>query len=284
MSFTKKQLEQLPPSQLQQQLYERVAHLNAVLDIKLKALKKAPEGTLRISSCRGVIQYYHRQTPEDSRGTYITAANQVLAQKLAQKDYNRHLVKSLKKEIRLLQITLTQLQKMEKSQEAAHVLIKSFHPLRQELIIPATLSNEQYAAAWLAQKYKGRSFAADTPPLLTSKGERVRSKSEMLIADTLARMGVPYHYEYPLTLNDNGHTFTMNPDFLCLNLRTRQEFIWEHFGMMDDAVYSSKTVKKLRTYAQNGIYPGHNLITTAETTELPLNTRYLEKIITEYLK
>ena len=284
MSFTKKQLEQLPPSQLQQQLYERVAHLNAVLDIKLKALKKAPEGSLRISSCRGVIQYYHRQIPEDSRGTYITAANQVLAQKLAQKDYNRHLVKSLKKEIRLLQTTLTQLQKMEKSQEAAHVLIKSFHPLRQELIIPATLSNEQYAAAWLAQKYKGRSFAADTPPLLTSKGEHVRSKSEMLIADTLARMGVPYHYEYPLTLNDNGHTFTMNPDFLCLNLRTRQEYIWEHFGMMDDAAYSTKTVKKLRTYAQNGIYSGHNLITTVETPELPLNTRYLEKIITEYLK
>ncbi len=284
MSFTKKQLEQLPPSQLQQQLYERVAHLNAVLDLKLKALKKAPEGSLRISSCRGVIQYYHRQTPEDSSGTYITAANQDLAQKLAQKDYNRHLVKSLKKEIRLLQTTLTQLQKMEKSQEAAHVLIKSFHPLRQELIIPATLSNEQYAAAWLAQKYKGRSFATDTPPLLTSKGEHVRSKSEMLIADTLARMGVPYHYEYPLTLNDNGHTFTMNPDFLCLNLRTRQEYIWEHFGMMDDAAYSTKTVKKLRTYAQNGIYPGHNLITTAETTELPLNTRYLEKIITQYLK
>ena len=284
MSFTKKQLEQLPPSQLQQQLYERVAHLNAVLDLKLKALKKAPEGSLRISSCRGVIQYYHRQNPEDSRGTYITAARHDLAQKLAQKDYNRHLVKSLKKEIRLLQTTLTQLQKMEKSQEAAHVLIKSFHPLRQELIIPATLSNEQYAATWLAQKYKGRSFAADTPPLLTSKGERVRSKSEMLIADTLARMGVPYHYEYPLTLNDNGHTFTMNPDFLCLNLRTRQEYIWEHFGMMDDAAYSTKTVKKLRTYAQNGIYSGHNLITTAETTELPLNTRYLEKIITEYLK
>ena len=184
MSFTKKQLEQLPPSQLRQQLYERVAQLNAVLTIKLKAIKKAPEGTLRISSCRGVTQYYHRQTPEDSRGTYITAARHDLAQKLAQKDYNRNLVKSLKKEIRLLQTTLTQLQKMEKSQEAAHVLIKSFHPLRQELIIPATLSNEQYAAAWLAQKYKGRSFAADTPPLLTSKGEHVRSKSEMLIADT----------------------------------------------------------------------------------------------------
>ncbi len=284
MSFTKKQLEQLPPSQLQQQLYERVAHLNAVLDLKLKALKKAPEGSLRISSCRGVIQYYHRQTPEDSSGTYITAANQDLAQKLAQKDYNRHLVKSLKKEIRLLQTTLTQLQKMEKSQEAANTVIQSFHPLRQELIIPATLSEEQYAAAWLSQKYKCKSFAADMPILLTSKGERVRSKSEMLIADTLARMGVPYYYEYPLTLNDNGHTFTMHPDFLCLNLRTRQEFIWEHFGLMNDPIYSTKTVKKLRTYAQNGIYSGHNLITTVETTELPLNTRYLEKIITEYLK
>ena len=284
MSFTKKQLEQLPPSQIQQQLYERVAQLNAVLELKLKALKKAPSGTLRISTCRETVQYYHRQSPEDSRGTYITAANHDLPKKLAQKDYNQHLVKSLKKEIRLLQTTLNQLEKMEKSQEAAHNLIKSFHPLRQQLIIPAILNDEQYAAAWLSQKYKGKSFAADTPPLFTSRGERVRSKSEILIADTLARMGVPYRYEYPITLNDSGHAFTMHPDFLCLNLRTRQEFIWEHFGLMNDPIYSTKTVKKLRTYAHNGIYSGHNLITTVETTELPLNTRYLEKIITEYLK
>ena len=41
----------------------------------------------------------------------------------------------------------------------------------------------------------------------------------------------------------------LHPDFYCLNLRTRQEFAWEHFGMMDDPDYASTTAEKLRLYA-----------------------------------
>ena len=74
------------------------------------------------------------------------------------------------------------------------------------------------------------------------------------------------------------------PIFLCLNLRTRQEFIWEHFGRMDDSDYSKKTAQKLRTYSENNIHPGKNLIITVEANGLPLSSMYIEEIIQTYLK
>ena len=65
----------------------------------------------------------------------------------------------------------------------------------------------------------------------TSKGERVRSKSEVIIADVLNREGVPYRYEYPIYIKGIGKIY---PDFTVLNIGIRKEMIWDHFGMMDD--------------------------------------------------
>lgn len=296
MSFTNKTLEQLPPSEFSRQFQERVAQLNALLDLKLRALKIAPEGNLRISQSHGNAQYYHRKRPDDKRGFYIDANNYELAQGLAQKDYNKRLVASLKKELKILQSALSQLEKLTELNGTTETVLNSLTPLRRALIRPVTLSDSQYAAAWISQKYKGKPFQPDSQKMYTSNGERVRSKSEVLIADTLKRLGVPYRYEFPLTLKigdrnrDQTDTatrskkLTIHPDFICLNLRTRQEFIWEHFGRMDDGNYSKKTAKKLRTYSENNIHPGKNLILTVEAVGLPLSSMYIEEIIHTYLK
>ena len=118
-------------------------------------------------------------------------------------------------------------------------VLEQINPDSRALVTTATLTDAQYAAAWLSPKYKGNPFKPDEQVLYTSNGERVRSKSEVLIADTLKRLGVPYRYEFPLALKSGGRaatsrdlnnprratTITVHPDFLCLNLRTRQEFI-----------------------------------------------------------
>ena len=69
------------------------------------------------------------------------------------------------------------------------------------------------------------------------------------------------------------------PDFLCLNKRTRQEFYWEHCGMMDDFEYSGNLVTRLSIYAQKNIILGKNLILTMETRKQQLNTKDIEKVI-----
>ena len=105
------------------------------------------------------------------------------------------------------------------------------------------------------------------------------------MADTLARRNIPYRYEFPINLKtENGDYRLFHPDFICMNLRTRTEFLWEHFGMMDEAEYSATAARKLRLYETNGIYPGKNLIISVETSELPINTRQIEKLAMQYLK
>ena len=277
--------EELPPSEVSQELRRRLGQINAVLDLKLAALKHAPAGSLNISICRNNVQYYHRTTSESTKGKYILKKNFKLARSLAQKDYDLQLIRALKKESRILKNTLKLLEAESVKRNAPSDIFHKLNKHRRALVAPVSLTDEQYAAAWQSQKYEGKTFQPDSPEYYTARGERVRSKSEVIIADTLNRLNVPYRYEYPLTLKGGGRhdQITVHPDFLCLNLRTRREYIWEHFGMMDNPEYLEKTVQKIKVYNDNNYFIGRNLIITMETQSTPINIHQLQKIISAYL-
>jgi hypothetical protein len=115
--------------------------------------------------------------------------------------------------------------------------------------------------------------------LLTDRGERVRSKSELIIANLLSKEGIPYKYECPLRLKGFG---TVHPDFTALRRKARKEIYWEHLGMMDDPEYAEKAVRKISAYGANGFFPGDRLILTAETKSTPLNVRLIRDLIACY--
>ena len=71
---------------------------------------------------------------------------------------------------------------------------------------------------------------------------------------------------------------------MVLNIRTRQEFIWKHFGKMNDNAYYDSTAKKLYFYERNGYYLGENLIATWESSDFPLNVNMVKEKINKYLK
>ena len=93
----------------------------------------------------------------------------------------------------------------------------------------------------------------------TKRGEYVRSKSELIIADRLFDAGIPYHYEVAC---ERKKWIISYPDFLVLNPRTKKEYYWEHFGMMGDPTYLEQTLGKIEKYARYGITLGNNLIAT----------------------
>ena len=161
---------------------------------------------------------------------------------------------------------------------------------RREVVSPLTLDDGAYAAAWLKVEYRHKKIPEDAPQLYTENNEQVRSKSEVIIANALKAAGVPYRYEFPLLVDRNpeadaGADFCqLHPDFYCLNLRTRQEFAWEHFGMMDDPEYAARATEKLELYAENGFFPGKNFIITMETSAKPLSSKLLKSVIKTYLK
>lgn len=56
---------------------------------------------------------------------------------------------------------------------------------------------------------------------------------------------------------------------------------WEHLGMMDDSEYAEKAIRKISEYQRNNIFPGNQLIISAETMSIPVNTQEIRALIEE---
>lgn len=102
----------------------------------------------------------------------------------------------------------------------------------------------------------GTQFYEDRLIHRTARGELVRSKSEVIIADALFYHDLDYIYEPELILEGK----TRRPDFKIVDEDTGEEWYWEHCGMMDDPKYKKRWEEKKAFYAKNGIVEGRNLI------------------------
>lgn len=149
----------------------------------------------------------------------------------------------------------------------------------KQYIDPVDVSDEDFVADWLSIPYTGKEIPDHIPVYQTERGERVRSKSELTIANKLAEKGIPYKYECPLTLS-NG--VVIYPDFTVLNVKERKEIYWEHRGMMDDRDYVKQAVFKIKSMAKSGIVIGKDLIITEETSANPLGTDETDMVIKEW--
>ncbi len=221
--------------------------------------------------------YYHHKDPETgvSRREYIKVADLAMVQNLTQQDY-------LRKADHLVQRRLKKVQALKKDLETKDLdqIFESTPPAKQVLIQPVQATRDQRIEEWTKRPYQGKAFAEDMREIYTHRHERVRSKSEKILADTFAAYHLPYKYECPLMLNDG---FTIYPDFTFLDPDTNEEIYWEHFGMMDHADYARTTANKIMHYIKNGILPGNQLILTFETGDQPLNDQIIERLIHDYL-
>ena len=279
-SMTPIEKEYLSENTLRQNLAKRIGELEFILSDKSKALKTAPEGTLRIAKSNATVQYYHRANTKDKTGKYILSKNRQLAKSLAQKEYDQSVMACVQSELILLKHTLKSYEKMYSKKHLAEAIFGKLNPFRRALIKPVRLPDDLYAQKWQSTPYKTKPFSQDIPEYVTARGDCVRSKSENIIADTLFRLKVPYRYECPLILkNTSGEKITLHPDFTCLDVRTRREFYWEHFGMMNKPDYAERAVQRLHLYERNNIFLGKNLIITNETAAQPINTRQIERLV-----
>ena len=87
----------------------------------------------------------------------------------------------------------------------------------------------------------------------TKRGDLVRSKSEVIIANELFAQGIDrYEYEAPLTLADGK---TRYPDFTIIDDDTGASYYWEHLGMLNNPDYRRSWERKAESYRESGILP-----------------------------
>ena len=259
---------------LKELLVAEQVRLEEIIIIAKMLLKDAPEGTLRLSKSNTYLQFYHC-TEENKFGKYVTKGNDEFIQKLAQKSYDERV-------LRLAEKRLNQIKKLVKDyydDEIEQIFWKE-HKERQRFIQPIEPTWEQRVSEWKAKEYQGKGFGDGMPMIVTERGERVRSKSEKIMADYFYRNGIEYKYECPIYLKGMGMVY---PDFTFMSKKIGKEIYWEHSGMADEPMYARNMVRKIDAYENNGIFPGERLILTYETEQSVLNTGKIEQMVNKYL-
>ncbi len=241
------------------------------------SLSKAPKGRLRISRRGKNIQYYQIEENGMRHGRYLKKEEANVAAALAQKSYDIQAVELLKQVLKEINGIDTQ-----KLFDQVDQLYSNLSIERRRLVNPVRLSDSKYVELWEAVEYKGLRFKDDDPTdYYSDRGERVRSKSEVLIANKLLRAGIPYRFECPLQVKSGKIVY---PDFMILNVHTRKEYYWEHFGRLDYPDYRADMLSKMEDYIDSGIFPGENLIITTETSGHPLKMWMIDTLIKKYCK
>ncbi|MCR4960369.1 MAG: hypothetical protein K6A74_02865 [Lachnospiraceae bacterium] len=262
------------------ELLRRRAQLERMIEEIDSSEKELPEGRLRIAHNHGHVQYYacgESNPANNPGGIYISKKNMPLIQGLAIRSFHESIKKGCQKELSGINALLVQYGSTIRDCSPEKV-ISGFGAERITLIGKEHFSTAGFRNEWLEIPFKGKEFSEDTPFITTTRGERVRSKSEKIIADKLHALDIPYKYECPLFLKGYG---TIYPDFTLLNIHTREEAYLEHFGLLSDADYLNKALKKIELYEQNGIFPGKKLFITYETQTHCVDDRLLARMLEE---
>ena len=254
---------------------QRLKFIKANIDGRLIDV---PNGTVRVTSSKDKVQYIHCVEDENKTGyklSYIKKDDMALVYRLAQKSYDQKIKK-------LVDRRLKQLDKLTNEYEDNEIeeIYNKLHPIRKTLIKPVERPWEQRLAEWKNTPYVGKGFKPGVPEIYSKKGERVRSKSEKILADTFYDLGIEYKYECPLKLKGYGVIY---PDFTFLRKRDGKEIYWEHDGRMDDPAYAEKAIRKINTYISSGIFPGENLIVSFESSGVVIGDKLIKQMITKYL-
>jgi len=249
----------------------RVKQVKKAIAKAEKEEKTFPEGRLRVSVSNNCPRYYFVNQNGDTSGKYLKKEERQLAEVLAQKSYNQQFLNQASYELSELERCISRLTK-----ENADLAYQNLPKQRQILVTPYLMTDDLYAREWQTRTFKSNPYMTEKKIYDTKRGEKVRSKSEAIIADHLFELGIPYHYEKPLRLQQGIIRY---PDFTLLKRRTREEIYLEHFGLLENEDYRSDSLRKLDEYRRNGIYIGKNLLFTYETQDNPLDINGIRQML-----
>lgn len=253
--------------------YDLVCRMEQQAEQKLMSF---PEGRIKIKQSGNRLYYFHIGEKDITKEKRLNENDKKLIEDLIQKSYIKKVLASLKIEKEFLEKTIGKY-----PETVAEDVYEHISDNRRQIIKPIVLTDEQYIQRWMNTPFSPKPITSEQPVFITLKGEHVRSKSEMIIADRLLANGIPYKYECPLKIK-NG---VIHPDFTILKVSERRILYLEHCGKMDDPKYTeSSVVKRVNDYSLAGVSLGDNLFLTFESSSTPLDVRVLDDLINKNFK
>lgn len=251
-------------------LEQELRYQQNLKQVYLGELRHLPEGCLSVTTVKGKDYYYKHQ-----HGLRYYLGDGSIDE-----------VKSLQRR-KLLQ---TCLKRIDKNQVLMENVISSYQDISlgkvrltlSKAYQPADICladmDERSDKGWGYQKYQRSNKYPEMLVHRTLKGDFVRSKSEVIIANTLHMKGLQYRSEEVTKVGN----YYFAPDFKILVPSTGKIKILEHFGMMHDSEYREKAVWKMSTYIENGYRPYEDILFTFEDLNGNIDAKNLELLITNF--
>ncbi|MBQ7614002.1 MAG: hypothetical protein IJU77_03075 [Butyrivibrio sp.] len=245
-----------------------------ILEARRKG-KNVDYGSICVKTCRGAHQYRLRG-PGDDNYKYVAKADVGKLKVIAQAEFDQRTEKDILAQKRNIERFLCNY-----DSKGVNSVYERLCTGRKLLVKPLKPTDEMFIEEWKSKNPGCQNTFPIEEAYTTENGENVRSKSELIIANTLYKMNIPYEYEPRLVL---GNGKVVYPDFVALNVKERKSVYWEHLGILGDEDYSQKNFSKISTYENSGIFLGHGLIVTMEMPGNPLKTKLIQEKIELYLK
>lgn len=253
---------------------KELIRLNAELEQCEKIISVSPAGHLKCSRRADRRSYYVVSSQSGRRkARYIRTGDIELAEGLAMRDHCLRKRNILNDDLDLLKKFLNGYDPFPDATAS-----KQGNPDHLILIKDRLSFRGAFAKDWQTAEYAKNPVRPEGLKYRTMSGVKVRSKSEVIIADQLFGRGVPFRYESLVTINGQD----LYPDFTIYNTETAEIVIWEHFGLMSDEAYRLNAFKKISAYAGGGFKLDKNLIATFEWHEAPLDTSFVALLIDHY--
>lgn len=260
-----------------------------------KKLATSPEGELIRPKVRNRPVYMH----SIAVGTYSTgktryvrteiSEDSALLQKLAVKEYLRIVLKRLDHNIQLLHRAKAGL--LPVGYDTIRSLMRRpYQGIPDDLFrdafltisgngspsLPAAIAGPDHLAIqhqWASQPFEQSTYRPQQKIHTTSRGLKVRTRAELLIAEALYRYDIPFRYEQVIHCG----RYELAPDFTFLDAEGC-EFYWEYCGMMADPGYRDHQLWRRGKYESMGINEWTNMIYTYDASD-SIDMREIEAII-----
>ena len=196
--------------------------------------------------------------------------NKKLKRKLCRKKYLLFRKKELSKNISILEHALSKIHEAT-DKEAVNSFTGAYREMPDDYFYHPSMEK------WLAESSKENLYRKEGLKCTSNKGTKLRSKSEVFIANKLEFYNLFYWYEAKIKVKDE----TVYPDFAIINPYTGKVILWEHFGALHLDGYAKKMIEKMDKYLKLGYIPFETIIYTFEPDVLdPERLKFLiENII-----
>lgn len=261
---------------LQQELLERVKYEQLRSTQKAQQLQQElsvlPSGHLSFRS----NHYYHVLQKDGTRKEKVIPPNDFqLIRDLQEKRHIQKALPILKNNIKAYDNFLAKFQPYD---------ILDIHktipvPYKDFDCSPLLLAGDIHPEIWKTEDYATNTSHPEHLIHHSEGGIITRSKSEAMIATKLEQHGLFFRYDSVEKFGAHHYS----PDFKILHPSKRRIIYWEHLGLIDDPSYSRNAMDRIRTYGENGIYAGDNLIITWESKHDPLTYSHISDRIQRHL-